>query len=131
MDNSISSGGRGKLFWTGWVFSILPSLLLFFSAAGKFMKPAGMEEALQALGWRMDQMTGLGILEVSVVIIYLIPRTSFLGAILVTGYMGGAIATHVRIGDFFIVAHVVIGVFIWLGLWLRDARLRQLLPLRS
>ena len=75
-------------------------------------------------------MNGLGILELSVAVIYLIPQTSILGAILVTGYIGGAIATHVRIGDYFLVPHILIGVLVWLGVWLRDPRLRELLPIR-
>lgn len=132
MENELNIAGPSKkAYWIGWVLGILPSLMLLFSAAGKFLKPEGMEEALKPLGWRMDQMTGLGILEAAVVIIYLIPRTSVLGAILITGYMGGAIATHVRIGDYFIVAHILIGVLVWLGLWLREPRLRALAPLRS
>lgn len=126
-----NTNGRGKQFWIGFALSILPSLLLLFSATGKFLKPTGMEENLTPLGWRMDQMTGLGILEAAVVVIYLIPRTSVLGAILITGYMGGAIATHVRIGDYLILVHILIGVAVWLGLWLRDPRLRALLPLKS
>lgn len=132
MENELNIAGPSKkAYWTGWVLSILPSLLLLFSATAKFLKPEGMEESLKPLGWRIDQMTGLGILEASVVILYLIPRTSVLGAILLTGYMGGAIATHVRIGDYFILAHVLIGVFAWLGIWLREPRLRELAPLRS
>jgi hypothetical protein len=75
-------------------------------------------------------MFALGILEVSCVIIFLIPRTAVLGAILIAAYMGGATATHVRVGDPFY-ATVLVGVFVWLGLWLREPRLRALLPLRS
>jgi hypothetical protein len=132
MENELNiAGPTRKAYWIGWVLGVLPSLLLLFSASMKFIKPAGMEESLDPLGWRMDQMTGLGILEAGVAIIYLIPRTSVLGAILIAAYMGGAIATHVRIGDNFVVVHVLIGVLVWLGLWLRDPRLRSLIPFRS
>lgn len=121
-------------FWIGWALSILASLALITSGAMKLLQPASMAEdtakGLDHIGWRMDQMTGLGILEIACVVFYLIPQTAFFGAILVSGYMGGAIATHVRVGDPFI-AQVVIGIVFWLGLWLRDARLRALLPLRS
>lgn len=113
----------------GYVASLLPVLLLLFSAAGKFLKPEGMEASLQPLGWRMDQMTTLGIVEAACVILYLIPQTAVLGAILVTAYLGGAAATHVRIGDPFFIP-VIAGVLIWLGLYLRDPRLRALIPFR-
>jgi Mn2+/Fe2+ NRAMP family transporter len=73
----------------------------------------------------------IGILEIACTVIYVIPRTSVLGAILLTGYLGGATATHVRIGDPSFFGPVIFGVLVWLGLWLRDARLRALLPLRS
>lgn len=119
-----------KSIWIGWLLGILPALLLVTSASFKFIKPDRMEENLRPLGWRIDQMNGLGILELSVAVIYLIPQTSILGAILVTGYIGGAIATHVRIGDYFLVPHILIGVLVWLGVWLRDPRLRELLPIR-
>ena len=73
-------------------------------------------------------MVGLGILELTCVIIYLIPQTAVLGAILVTGYIGGIIATHVRVGDFGIVPFIIVGVLIWLGLFLRYPRLRRIIP---
>jgi len=119
-----------KILWAGYIISSLPVLLLIFSASGKFFKPDGMEANIEQLGWKMSQMTGLGILEAVCVILYLIPRTAVLGAILLTAYLGGATATHVRIGDPFIIP-VIAGMLIWLGLYLRDPRLRALVPLRS
>ncbi|NOT47105.1 MAG: DoxX family protein [Acidobacteria bacterium] len=130
METINGKAGRGKLFWIGWVLSILPVLMLLFSATGKFLKPDGIEEGVKAIGWRMDQLTGLGIVELSSTILYLIPKTAVLGAILLTAYMGGAVATHVRVSEPFYF-QVLLGVLIWLGLWLRDARLRDLLPLRN
>jgi len=122
------------LFWIGWVLSILASLMLIMSGALKLIQPASMAEetakGLEHIGWRLDQTTGLGILELAVTIIYLIPRTAVLGAILVAAYLGGAVATHVRVGDPFFV-QVLIGVIFWLGLWLRDPRLRSLIPFRT
>jgi hypothetical protein len=120
-----------KTLWTGWILGAIPALMLLLSATGKFIQPEGIEKSLEPIGWRIEQLTGLGILEASVAIIYLIPQTSILGAILITGYMGGAIATHVRIGDYFILPHILIGVLVWLGIWLRNPRLRALIPLRS
>jgi hypothetical protein len=71
-----------------------------------------------------------GILEVTCVVIYLIPRTAILGAILLTGYLGGAIATHARVGDPFVIP-LILGVVVWAGLYVRDERLRSLIPLRQ
>ena len=119
-----------KMVWAGYVVSALPVLLLLFSASGKFLKPEGMEVNVIPLGWRMDQMTVLGIVELACVVIYLIPQTAVLGAILLTAYLGGATAAHARIGDPFFIP-IIVGVLVWLGIYLRDGRIRELLPLRS
>jgi hypothetical protein len=118
------------MFWTGWVVTILPALGLIPSAAYKFIQPPDMLKELERLGWQGNQMVPLGIVEITCTILYLIPKTSVLGAILLTGYLGGAIATHVRISDNFI-PPLLMGVLVWLGLFLRDARLRALIPLRQ
>ena len=119
-----------KMLWTGRVLSALPVLMLLFSAAMKFAKPPGFAEGMAKLGIPESLALGLGILELACVIIYIIPRTAVLGAILLTGYLGGAILTHLRVGDNFI-GPIVFGVFIWGGLFLRDPRIRALIPLRS
>lgn len=120
-----------KRLWAGYIISALPVLLLLFSASGKlFLQPEGMEESVGHLGWKMDQMAGLGILELACVIIFLIPRTAVIGAILLTAYLGGATATHVRIGDPVIIP-VIAGILIWIGLYLREPRLKELVPFRS
>jgi xanthine/uracil permease len=118
------------LLWTGYVLSALPTLGLIASAVMKFVKPEGLPKEFARLGWPEHLATPLGIVELTCAILYAIPQTSVLGAILVTGYLGGAVATHVRIGDNFI-PPVIFGVLVWLGLFLRDPRLRALLPLRS
>ncbi len=118
-------------FVTGWVLTILPAAGLIFSAVMKLIQPGSPEEAakyLDPIGWKLEQLVGLGILELTCVIFYLIPQTAVLGAILVTGYIGGIIATHVRVGDFAIVPFVIIGVLTWLGLFLRYPKLRRLIP---
>ena len=131
MENETKPSGSRAMFWIGWVLSILASLMLLMSGAMKFMPiTPEVEQGLQHVGWRADQVGTLGILEIVCTIIYLFPKTAVLGAILVTGYMGGAIATHVRVGDPFIVQAIIPVVF-WLGLWLREPRLRLLVPLRS
>jgi len=118
------------MVWTGRVVSALPVLALLMSGAFKFMKPnEEMVKGLDHIGWKADQLSTLGIVEIACTILYVIPQTSVLGAILLTGYLGGATATHVRVGDPWF-APVIIGVLVWLGLFLRDARLRALIPLR-
>jgi len=117
------------LLWTGRVISALPVLALVMSAVMKFVQPPDVAKGFEHLGWPMSLAIGLGILELTCTVIYVIPQTSVLGAILLTGYLGGATATHVRISDNF-VAPIIIGVLVWLGLYLRDPRLRALIPLR-
>lgn len=115
--------------WTGRVLSVLPMPLLIMSAVMKFTKPPEVIEGFGKLGWSPDLAMGLGIVEVVATILYLIPQTAVLGAILLTGYLGGAIATHVRVGDPYAIP-IVLGVVLWLGVFLREPRLRALLPLR-
>jgi len=98
----------------------------------KFGDSKELQEGIAQLGFPMSVVFGLGIVELACALIYAIPYTSVLGAILVTGYLGGAVAAHVRVGDppGKIAAPIIIGVLVWLGLVLRDARLRSVLPLR-
>ncbi len=118
------------LFWVGWIITVLPALGLIMSAVMKFMKPPEVTDNLAKLGWAESSLLGLAIVELGCLAVYLCPRTALLGAILLTGYLGGATATHVRIGDNFI-APFVVGALVWLGLLLRDERLRALLPWRG
>ena len=121
---------RSAMVWVGWVLSVLPCLLLLMSA---FTKIARAEVAVQGFadqGWPEGVLVPLGITELVSTVLYLIPQTAVLGAILLTGYMGGAIATHVRLAEP-IYVQTLIGVVIWLGLFLRESRLRKLLPWRN
>lgn len=117
------------MLWTGRVLSALPVLVFMFSASMKFMPSPEFAEGLSKMGWKETQAAGLGVLELLCTAIYVVPQTSVLGAILLTGYLGGAVATHVRVGDPFTAA-VVLGVLLWGGLFLREPRLKALLPLR-
>ena len=119
-----------KMLWTGRVLSALPVLMLLFSAGMKLAKPAPVLEGFVHLGYPASLALALGILELACTVLYVIPRTSVLGAILLTGYLGGATATHLRIGEPFY-GPVLLGVLVWAGLYLRDPRLRALLPLRT
>jgi hypothetical protein len=112
------------------VISVLPCLLFIFSAFLKLKGGAEVEKGFAHLGLPLSLMVPLGILELSCVVIYLIPATSVLGAILVTGYIGGALCTQLRVGEPWY-SLVVIGIFIWLGLYLREDRLKPLIPLRK
>jgi len=120
----------GKIVWVGRGISVLVSLVFLMSA---FMKLKGGAEVMQGmahLGLPESLILPLAILEVSCVVIYLIPATSILGAILLTGYIGGAICTHWRVGDPFFI-QIALGVVVWLGLYLRENRLKALIPLRT
>lgn len=116
----------------GWIFTVLVGVLLIASAAAKVFAPVTEETVagLNHIGWDVGKITGLGILEFVCGVLFLIPKTSIVGAILVAGYMGGAIATHVRVDDPFIV-QVLVPIVAWLGLWLRDAQVRQMIPIRK
>lgn len=117
--------------WTGRVLSGLPVLTLLFSVSMKLgHKPEAVGMFVNHLGYEEGMLTKLAILEILCTVIYLVPRTSVFGAILLTGYLGGAVATHARVGDPFL-APVVLGIMLWGGLFLREPRLRGLLPFRS
>ena len=114
--------------WTGWIMTIVPVLMLVMSGV---MKVAQTEEVVKGFAtWPPGSAVAIGILELACTVIYLFPRTSVLGAILVTGYLGGATAVSVQLGVSFILP-VVFGVLIWGGLYLRDPRLRALIPFRT
>ena len=114
----------------GWGLSILACLLLAFSASAKLVGGAEFEEGFTTMGLPLAIRVPLGILELLVALVYIIPATSVLGGILFAGCMGGAIMTHWRVGDPFII-QAVVGIVAWLGLWLRDDRLKRLLPVRE
>ena len=116
--------------WSGRVISALPVLLLIFSGSMKLVKPPSVVEGMQKFGYPSSLLLILGIVELSCVVIYLIPTTAALGAILLTGYLGGATATHARVLDPGFFMPVLCGVLIWLGLALREPRLWALIPLR-
>ena len=122
-------GASGKIVWTGRVLAGVVSLLLFFSASMKFVGGAEVKEGMAHLGLPESMIIPLGILEATCTVIYLIPATSVLGAILLAGYMGGAICTHWRAGDLFL-PQVGIALLVWLAIYLREPRLKALIPLR-
>ena len=110
--------------------TILPALMFVFSGAMKFTQNPEVQKGFEHLGWPTNLAIRLGILELTCTIIYLFPRTAVIGAILLTGFLGGAIATHVRIGEA-VVTHVILGIVLWGGIFLRDPRVRALIPIRK
>jgi len=119
----------GKVVWVGWALSILAALLFLFSAFMKFKGGPDMDQAMTHLGLPNSMVLPLGILELTCVVIYLIPPTSVLGAIRLAGYVGGTIVTCWRVGDPFYI-NIVLGLVVWLGIYLREPRLKELIPLR-
>ena len=122
-----------RLLWVGRLVSVLTVLFLLFDSIIKVLALAPAVEATTQLGYAENLVFGIGVIELASLVLYMIPQTSALGAILLTGHLGGAIATQVRAGSdlFSIVFPVIIGVFLWGGLFLRDHRLRTFIPLRS
>jgi hypothetical protein len=124
----VPRGSKGML-WAGWALSGLATLALLFSGVMKLMGPAELVTEFTRLGYPSGVILGIGLAELACAILYAVPRTAVLGAILLTGYLGGATATHVRLEESFL-SPVIIGVLVWVGLYLREERLRRLVPLR-
>jgi hypothetical protein len=120
-----------KTRWAGRILIALSVLFLLFDAAGHLIVPAAVVEAFNRLGYPLSLSPALAIIELVCLIAYVIPRTAILGAILLTGYLGGAVATHLRVRDplFDTLFPILFGVLVWAGLYLRDHRLRALIPL--
>ena len=120
--------------WSGRVLSALAVLFLLFDITLHLLRPSFVIEGTKQIGYPAGVMLPLGLIEAVCLILYLIPRTAVLGAIFWTGYLGGAVATHVRIGNplfTHILFPIYVALFLWGGLWLRDERLRALIPVRQ
>jgi uncharacterized membrane protein YphA (DoxX/SURF4 family) len=123
---------RKWVLWVGRILSALPVLMMLMSGVMKLARPPQViDPFVHQFGYPESLLLILGVVEITAAVLFAIPKTAFLGAILVTGYLGGAIATHARIGDPAFVGPLVLGILAWAGLYLRDDRLRQLLPLRQ
>jgi hypothetical protein len=121
------------MLWTGRILSALIVLLMLLDGVMKLRKPPFVVEATTKLGYPESTIVGIGIAALLSTILYAIPQTAFLGAILLTGYFGGAVATHVRAGEpaFNIGFAIFFGILTWLAIYLRDPRLRTLIPFRQ
>jgi DoxX-like family len=135
MQSAIQTGFLSKIsLWTGRIMGGLVAAFMVFDAVIHLMKPAPVLEAFAKLGFPIRLAVPLGIIELVCVLLYVIPQTSILGAILLTGYLGGAIAIQLPTGNSLfgeVLFPVYIGVMVWGGIYLRDDRLRTLIPFRS
>lgn len=137
LDQSQSAvlAGRKRAYWAGWVMSGLVVAFLLMDSTMKLMTLPIVLETSGALGFQGAELArGLGAVLLICTLLYVAPQTAVLGAILLTGYLGGAVATHVRVGSplfTHVLFGVYLGVLLWGGLYLRDARLRMLIPLRT
>ncbi len=136
MANEQTRGGQaiptpGRIaIWAGRILGAVPVLAMAMSAGMKLLRTPQVLESWATFGYPEGALLAVGVVELACAVVYAIPRTAVLGAILVTGFLGGATATHVRAGQAAFVAPVLLGVLAWAGLFLRDPRLRALLPLR-
>lgn len=131
LSSSVEPVSKGAL-WTGRVLTALATLFLLFDAFGKFAKPVQVTEAFTRLGLPIATSVTIGVVLTICTILYAIPQTAVLGAVLLTGYLGGAVAIHLRAGSttFEMVFPVIFGILAWAGIYLRVPALRNLLPLR-
>ncbi|MEQ1840672.1 MAG: DoxX family protein [Verrucomicrobiales bacterium] len=118
------------VLWISYIMSAIPVLMLFMSAGMKISKVPMVTEGFAKMGFPAGAIMPIGIVELLCTVLYIIPQTAVLGAILLTGYLGGAIVTHVRAEEAFL-GPLVFGVLVWGGLFLRDVRIRTLIPLRK
>jgi hypothetical protein len=121
-----------KRLIAGYIVSAIPVLFLLMDGIMKLFKPAFVVNGTVELGYNESVIVPLGIVLTVCTILYIIPRTAVLGAVLLTGYLGGAVATHVRVGNeaFEVLFPVLVATLVWGGLYLRDARAAELLPFR-
>jgi DoxX-like protein len=125
-----AANSSNKTVWAGRVISGLIVLFMLFDATVKLLRlPAAIEGTVH-LGYPASLVLPIGIVALGCVVLYAIPRTAVLGAILLTGYFGGATATQVRVQDMWFVMPIILGILAWAGLYLRDKGLRALIPLK-
>src|SRR5580704_10757570 len=124
--------GKRWILWAGWVLSLWPAIVIVSSATWKLTGSPFYVAEFARIGWPASALNGLAFLQLGCLALYLIPPTAVLGAVLLTGYLGGAIATYVRMGEPYpVLVPLSTSMIAWLGIWLRDERLRALLPWRK
>jgi hypothetical protein len=126
------TSGKRWVLWTGRVVSLWPAFVVISSATWKLTRNPWYVKEFARIGWPESALNGLAFLQLGCLVLYLIPPTAVLGAVLLTGYLGGAIATYVRMGEPYpVLVPLSTSMIAWLGIWLRDERLRALLPWRK
>ena len=131
---SVPPGSSSKgMLWTGRILQAVLVLFMLFDGITKILKIAPVLNAARRLGFSVGQIVAIGVVMLVCTIIYAIPQTSILGAVLLTGYLGGALLTNIRAGNptFETCFPVIFGILIWFALYVRDPRLRALIPLRG
>lgn len=133
MQSLESNGTSQAMRWTGRILSTIAALFMLMDGVMKIVRPPVVVTASAQMGYAASALPGIGIILLLFVLLYIAPRTSTFGAILLTGFLGGAVASKVRTGAgwFDVAFPLVFAFFVWGGLWLRDSRLRQLLPLSA
>jgi hypothetical protein len=129
-ETAVAGRASKKGLWTGRILSALAVLLFLFTASFTLLNPDMARQGFVHYGYPPASMFPIVLAEVACAIVYAVPQTAVLGAILMTGYLGGATATHVRAGEPFYLP-ITVGIVVWLGLFLREPRLRVLVPLRT
>ena len=120
------------LVWTGRIVSVTPVLIVLMSSRWKLTENPWYVHEWGRIGWKTPDLPFIASLQLGAILLYVIPRTSVLGCVILTGYLGGAIASYVRIGELYPpLVPLTTAMLAWLGLFLRDERLRQLLPFRT
>lgn len=131
--NASPSSGSKAWLWVGRIMTAVPVLFLIFDGVIKLIEIVPVTEGMAQLGYPDGVARGIGLVLLVCVALYVVPRTTVLGAILLTGFLGGAVATHVRVGNP-LFSHTLfptyVALMLWGGLYLRDDRLRALIPLR-
>ena len=133
MTTSTEAADRGDWTRTGWALTGVAALFLTFDTMLKVLQLQPAVQATVALGYPAHLVAVIGVIQLACLVLYLVPSTSVLGAVLLTGYLGGAIATHVRLGSplpTHTLFPIYVALFVWGGLYLREPLLRRLLPLR-
>ncbi|HEX5432576.1 MAG TPA: DoxX family protein [Bryobacteraceae bacterium] len=124
--------GKGWLLWTGWALSIWPVFVVLTSATWKLTRNQAYVAEFARIGWPESALTLLAFLQLGCIILYIIPRTAVLGCVLLTGYLGGAIAAYTRMGEPYpVLVPLSTSLIAWAGIYLREKRLRALLPIRT
>jgi DoxX-like family len=123
--------GKRWLVWAGWIVSLWPVFVVGMSAHWKLGRNPAYVREFARIGWAAGKLTLLACLQLGCIVLFLIPPTAVLGAVLLTGYLGGAVAAYTRMGEPYpVLVPLSTSMIAWLGIWLRDARLRELLPIR-